>query len=224
MSDSADLLLDGFNENLAVEIGPQHLPALLGLPDDAHGLVIFAHGSGSDRFSPRNNYVAEQLRHAGLGTLLLDLLTPTEDRDRHNAFDIELLAQRLVLANEWAGADPRTRHLSIGYFGANTGAAAALIASIGIPNRNVSAIVSRGGRPDLAATILPEVQAPTLLLVGGDDDGVLELNQAAYAALHATKQLIVVPGAGHLFEEPGALDVVVAYAIQWFGMHLRETH
>lgn len=215
------MLLDGFNENLAVEIGPQQLPALLGLPDAAHGLVIFAHGSGSGRFSPRNNHVAEQLRRAGFGTLLLDLLTPIEERDRRNVFDIELLAQRLVLANEWASQDPRTRQLPTGYFGASTGAAAALIASLGIPNRCVRAIVSRGGRPDLAAAILAEVQAPTLLIVGGDDDGVIDLNQAAYAALNTTKQLVVVPGAGHLFEEPGALEAVVTHAIHWFETHLR---
>lgn len=224
MSNSADMLLDGFNENLAVEIGPQRLPALLGLPDAAHGLVIFAHGSGSGRFSPRNNYVAEQLRRARFGTLLLDLLTPTEERDRRNVFDIELLAQRLVLANEWAAQDPRIRHLPTGYFGASTGAAAALIASLGIPNRRVGAIVSRGGRPDLASAILAEVQAPTLLIVGGDDDGVIDLNQAAYAALNTTKQLVVVPGAGHLFEEPGALDSVVTHAIHWFEAHLRPAN
>jgi putative phosphoribosyl transferase len=215
-----NLLLDGLHDTLPVEIGPQRLIGLLGLGEQPQGLVIFAHGSGSGRLSPRNNYVAERLRRAGLATLLLDLLTPQEERDRRNIFDVALLAQRFAIAHDWAGADPRTRDLSIGYFGASTGAAAALIAAA-LPESRVSAIVSRGGRPDLAGTTLADVHAPTLLIVGSLDIGVLELNESALARIDAPKELVVVPGAGHLFEEPGALDIVVAHATRWFKEHLR---
>lgn len=213
-------LLDGFSETTPVEIGAERLPGLLGLRTDSMGLVIFAHGSGSGRFSPRNNYVADRLRREGLGTLLLDLLTTEEERDRRNVFDVELLARRLALANDWAGDDARTRDLPVGYFGASTGAAAALIAAA-LPGSHVRAVVSRGGRPDLAGSALPNVRAPTLLIVGSLDDGVIELNQAALARLTAPKKIVIVQGASHLFEEPGTLDEVVVHAAQWFTENLR---
>jgi putative phosphoribosyl transferase len=215
------LLLDGFTDAIPIEIGSQHLPAVLGLRAKSSGLVIFAHGSGSGRFSPRNNYVAERLRGAGLATLLLDLLTPDEEHDRRNVFDVQLLAQRLAIANDWAGDDARTRDLPIGYFGASTGAAAALIAAA-LPEANVGAVVSRGGRPDLAGATLAQVRAPTLLLVGSLDNGVIALNREALERLTAPKELIIVPGAGHLFEEPGTLDEVVVHAARWFTTHLRS--
>ncbi len=217
-----ELLLDGFHDQLAVQIGSHRLNALLGIVETAQpqGIVIFAHGSGSGRFSPRNAYVAERLRRAGLATLLLDLLTPAEEQDRRNVFDVGLLAQRLELARRWAGTDARTRDLSVGFFGASTGAAAALIAAA-FPDSGVGAVVSRGGRPDLAGATLAAVRAPTLLLVGSNDDGVIELNRAAVSKLTAPSELVIVPGAGHLFEEPGTLDAVVAHALQWFARHLR---
>ena len=214
-------LTDDFDPRIAVEIGSQRLPGLLRLPLEARGLVIFAHGSGSGRFSPRNNYVAERLHSTGLATLLLDLLTPAEERDRRNVFDIELLAERLALANDWAGEDARTRDLTIGYFGASTGAAAALTAAA-LADSHVGAVVSRGGRPDLAMSVLAQVHAPTLLIVGALDDGVIDLNRAAFAKLEITKDLVIVPGAGHLFEEPGTLDAVVTHATRWFRRHLVE--
>jgi putative phosphoribosyl transferase len=211
----------GPQETIAVEIGEQRLKAVLGLGPTSHGLVIFAHGSGSGRLSPRNNYVAERLRRADLATLLLDLLTPVEERDRRNVFDVGLLAERLAVANDWAGDDARTRDLPVGYFGASTGAAAALMAAA-LPHSRIGAVVSRGGRPDLAGSVLADVRAPTLLIVGNLDDGVIELNQSAYARLETTKELVIVPGAGHLFEEPGTLDAVVSHAVRWFTTHLQE--
>ncbi len=204
-----------------VTIGPDGLAGLLGVPDAARGIVIFAHGSGSGRLSPRNNHVAAALRRAGLATLLLDLLTPAEEQDRRNVFDIGLLASRLVLATRWAAADKRTETLIPLYFGASTGAAAALLAA-SHPDARVAAVVSRGGRPDLAMDALASVRAPTLLLVGSLDGPVIEMNERALAALRTEKQLIVIPGASHLFEEPGTLDRVVRYATDWFLAHLRE--
>src|SRR5215208_6528719 len=194
-------------DTVEIDIGPQRLQALLGVPEDAEGLVIFAHGSGSGRLSPRNNRVAAALREAGLATLLLDLLTPEEERDRGNVFDIPLLASRLGFAADWSIAAPETAHLPIGYFGASTGAAAALAAA-GVPRSPVKAIVSRGGRSDLAGDALPHVTAPTLLVVGSLDTQVIELNRMAYGRLRAPKELVIVDGAGHLFEEPGTLDQV----------------
>lgn len=209
----------GPQETIPVEIGEQRLQAVLGIAPASRGLVIFAHGSGSGRLSPRNNYVAERLRSAELATLLLDLLTPIEERDRRNVFDVGLLAERLALANDWAGDDARTRDLPVGYFGASTGAAAALIAAADRPG-DVAAVVSRGGRPDLAGDRLPQVVAPTLLIVGGADTEVLELNRRAAADMHAEVAIEVVPDATHLFEEPGALDAVAGMAARWLSRHL----
>lgn len=191
----------------------------LAIPPGAPGIVLFAHGSGSSRQSPRNRFVADMLTEAGIGALLFDLLTPAEERDRRNVFDIPLLAQRLVAATRWLAAYPDAAGRAIGYFGASTGAAAALVAAAtsDIP---VSAVVSRGGRPDLAGEWLPKVKAPTLLIVGGRDDAVLELNRTAYRMLSCLKRLEVVPGATHLFEEPGTLPAVAVLATDWFLQHL----
>lgn len=202
-----------------VRISPLGLEGILGLPPAAKGIVLFAHGSGSGRHSPRNNFVARALRDSGLATLLFDLLTVEEERDRRNAFDIDLLAGRLSTATAWIRQHPETAGLAIGYFGASTGAAAALVAAA-VRDNPVAAIVSRGGRPDLAGLALAKVAAPTLLIVGGDDTDVLALNRAAYAKLHCEKQLSIVPGATHLFEEPGALEAVLDHARGWFLMHL----
>lgn len=195
----------------------------LTVPDDARGLVIFAHGSGSSRFSPRNRFVAQRLNAAGLATLLLDLLTEEEeDEDRRTAalrFDIPLLARRLAVATDWALENERVRGLRIGYFGSSTGAAAALIAAAERADV-IGAVVSRGGRPDLARGAFADVRAPTLLLVGGDDTGVLALNEDAAAALACETKLTVIPGASHLFEEPGALEQVADLAAGWFERHL----
>jgi putative phosphoribosyl transferase len=182
------------------------------------GLVVFVHGSGSGRHSPRNRFVAGVLHHAGLGTLLFDLLTPEEERDRANVFDIELLAGRLTAVTCWVRAHRACRALSVGYFGASTGAAAALWAAAGDPQ--VAAIVSRGGRPDLAAPRLAEVRAATLLVVGGRDAVVLQLNEWARARMRCEVGLAVVPGATHLFEEPGTLEQAAGLARNWFIDHL----
>jgi putative phosphoribosyl transferase len=195
----------------------------LDLPESASGLVIFAHGSGSSRHSPRNQQVAAAIRRAGIGTLLFDLLTPAEEaEDRytgHLRFDIGLLAQRLEAATEWAARNPETRACAIGYFGASTGAAAALIAAARLGER-VSAVVSRGGRPDLAGSALPLVTAPTLLIVGERDEHVLELNRQAYAQMRCTRELVIIPRATHLFEEPGTLEQVTELAVEWFHQYL----
>lgn len=201
--------------------GALDLKAFLGVPASARGLVIFAHGSGSGRMSPRNNYVAQRLRHAGLATLLLDLLSTIEEADRRNVFDIALLASRLRLAVDWAAANPGTSALRPAYFGASTGGGAAIRAAAG--DTRIAAIVSRGGRPDLAgADALMKLDAPTLLVVGSLDGIVIDLNRAAAAAMRCEHRLAIVPGAGHLFEEPGTLDQVVELASTWFLDHLRE--
>ncbi len=205
-----------------VTIGPRRLEGFLAVPQDATGLVIFAHGSGSSRFSPRNSYVAEGLEAGGLGTLRFDLLTDAEAADRANVFDIGLLATRLIEAVRWAREDPETARLAIGLFGASTGAAAALVAAAEAPAA-IAAVVSRGGRPDLAGAHLPRVRAPTLLIVGGADYGVIELNQDALAMLTCEKQVEIVPGATHLFEEAGALETVVNATRQWFEAHFKST-
>jgi pimeloyl-ACP methyl ester carboxylesterase len=203
-----------------VTIGPRRLEGLLTIPEGAKGLIIFAHGSGSSRLSPRNTYVAERLQGRGMATLLFDLLTDEEARDRRNVFDVPLLASRLEEAVTWTRADAEVAAFEIGLFGASTGSAAALVAAADIPEQ-VSVIVSRGGRPDLAGGALLDVRAPTLLIVGGDDTGVLELNRGAFAKLSCVKGLLVVPGATHLFEEPGALDQVVQAAAEWFALYLQ---
>jgi putative phosphoribosyl transferase len=195
----------------------------LAIPTGAYGLVAFAHGSGSSRKSPRNRYVAEVLRGAGLATLLMDLLTPAEEREDqwtgHLRFDIRLLASRLIGATDWLAQEPETRELRLGYFGASTGAAAALVAAGERPDA-VGAVVSRGGRPDLAGPALGRVRAPTLLIVGSLDTQVLALNRAALRDLAGVAQLEVVQGASHLFEEPGTLAQVASLATQWFSRHL----
>ena len=206
-----------------VKVGSATIEGNLNLPEGAHAVVLFAHGSGSSRFSSRNRYVARMLNEAKLATLLIDLLTPEEEaidqRTAHLRFDIRLLAGRLVSATDWLTQNVDTRHLPIGYFGASTGAAAALVAAAERPEV-VHAVVSRGGRPDLAGAALLRVRAPTLLIVGGDDVQVIELNRAALALLLFEKQLVIIPGASHLFEEPGALDEVARLAREWFRQHL----
>lgn len=197
--------------------GPATLEGVLALPERAAGVVAFAHGSGSSRFSPRNAYVAGELQRAGVGTLLFDLLTAQEDRDYATRFDIALLTRRLLAALAWLRDEPAAAGLPTGCFGASTGAAAALCAAA--EDAAVAAVVSRGGRPDLAGDDLPRVRAPTLLIVGGADHGVIELNEAALAHLTCEKALVIVPGATHLFEEPGALEQVARHAADWFRRH-----
>lgn len=197
--------------------GTISLEGMLELPDNATGIVLFAHGSGSSRLSPRNNYVARVLRDAGLGTLLIDLLTQLEDTDYATRFDIPLLTRRLLSATRWLESEPATLPLAIGYFGASTGAAAALQAAAE-EGREIAAVISRGGRPDLAGeAALSGVTSPTLLIVGGFDDVVIGLNREAYRFLRCEKELIIVPGATHLFEEPGTLEQVAKHAAHWFG-------
>lgn len=193
------------------------------LPPDCEAVVLFAHGSGSSRFSPRNSYVASVLQEAGIGTLLFDLLTREEDRNYETRFDIPLLTRRLLSATAWINQDPRTQSLRIGYFGASTGAAAALQAAAEM-GAKVSAVVSRGGRPDLAGqSALRKVTAPTLLIVGGRDDVVIELNREAYAQMSCEKELSIIPGATHLFEEPGTLEQAARAAASWFGRYFTPT-
>ncbi len=193
------------------------------IPNDAQGIVLFAHGSGSGRHSPRNRYVAEALCEARLATLLIDLLTPEEEevdmRTRHLRFDIGLLAERLAGAADWLAQNPDTRDLFVGYFGASTGAGAALVAAAERPRR-VGAVVSRGGRPDLAGEALHHVAAPTLLIVGEEDYPVIDMNREALTQIRAEKELEIVPGATHLFEEPGALQEVARLAAEWFTRYL----
>jgi dienelactone hydrolase len=206
-----------------VQTGIVTLTGNLVVPEGASGVVLFAHGSGSSRLSPRNRSVARKLSERGLATLLIDLLTSEEERvDVHTAhlrFDIGLLADRLAGAKEWLMEHPETRDLRIGYFGASTGAAAALVAAAVHP-KSIGAVVSRGGRPDLAGDLLSRVQAPTLLIVGGEDRAVIEMNRDAYAQLTCKKKLEIVPGATHLFEEPGALEAVARLAGDWLVEHL----
>jgi dienelactone hydrolase len=190
------------------------LHGTLSLPVGADAIVVFAHGSGSSRLSPRNVFVARALQESGLGTLLFDLLTSAEDEAYGNRFDINLLSERLVEATDWVQNQSKTAGMSMGYFGASTGAAAALQASVG--RQNIRAIVSRGGRPDLAWDCLERIEAPTLLLVGGRDEEVIELNKKALDRLSSEKKLVVIPGATHLFEEPGTLEEVARLANNWF--------
>lgn len=191
----------------------------LSLPDQAHSLILFAHGSGSSRISPRNQMVATYLNDLGMATFLFDLLTYEEDKDYTNRFNIPLLAQRLKDVTDWIQSEDTYEHMKIGYFGASTGAAAALMAARDM--KQISAIVSRGGRPDLAMSDLPFVKAPTLLIVGGLDNEVIQLNKEAYEKLRCEKQLKIVPGATHLFEEKGTMEKVCMHAANWFEMHLQ---
>jgi putative phosphoribosyl transferase len=209
-------------EPVIVETAGVALSGDLGVPPGAPGIVLFAHGSGSSRKSPRNRFVADILMEAGLGILLFDLLTPAEERDRENVFDIGLLARRLAAVTRWLHAHPEGQHRRLGYFGASTGAGAALVAAVQseVP---ISAVVSRGGRPDLAGEWLPKVTAPTLLIVGGHDETVLALNQAALERLQCPKRLEVVAGATHLFEEPGTLEAAARLAKDWFARNLTGT-
>lgn len=203
-----------------VMVGPHRLPGILSIPEKASGIVLFAHGSGSSRLSSRNRYVAGVLHDAGIATLLFDLLQESEEEDRHKVFNIELLAGRLQEAADWVRQQPESLDLNLGYFGASTGAAAALVASARRPE-GIKAVVSRGGRPDLASDDLPNVSASTLLIVGGDDDLVIGMNREALALLQCEKQLKIIPGATHLFPEPGALENVAELASEWFSRHFR---
>jgi putative phosphoribosyl transferase len=215
--------LGGEEGAVQVSAGPAVLEGNLSVPEGARGVVLFAHGSGSGRHSPRNRYVAGTLREAGLATLLVDLLTSEEEevdlRTRQLRFDIGLLTERLVGATDWIAQNPDTRNLSVGYFGASTGAGAALAAAAERPEE-VGAVVSRGGRPDLAGDSLSRVQAPTLLIVGGNDIPVIGMNREAMEQMRVEKELEIVPGATHLFEEPGALEEVARLAAEWFVHHL----
>jgi putative phosphoribosyl transferase len=215
--------LDHPSRDVRIASGRASLMGDLVLPKDARGVVLFAHGSGSSRHSSRNRYVARELQGMGLGTLLMDLLTSEEEevdaRTGHLRFDIGLLARRLVDAMAWLGADAATRGLSVGCFGASTGGGAALVAAAERPEA-VGAVVSRGGRPDLAGAALPRVEAPTLLIVGGHDGPVIAMNEEALAQLRCEKRLEIVPGATHLFEEPGALEEVARLAGEWLSRHL----
>jgi len=208
------------SERRDVHIPPIGLAGILEKPKNAYALVVFAHGSGSSRLSPRNTFVAHALNDRGIATLLFDLLTSAEESNRANVFDIPLLADRLVDAVRWLDEQQSVANLPLGFFGASTGAAAALVAVAKLPGR-VGAVVSRGGRPDLAGNALDMVQAPTLLIVGGADFGVIELNEQALARLRGVKALEIVPGASHLFPEPGALEAVIDHAARWFEQHLR---
>lgn len=210
------------HEIRGVRIPPIGLAGTLHVPKKAYALVAFAHGSGSSRLSSRNMAVANALNACGIATLLFDLLTPTEEADRANVFDIPLLADRLVDAVRWLDGQPSVAKLPLGLFGASTGAAAALVAAAKLPGR-VGAVVSRGGRPDLAGEALELVRAPTLLIVGGVDFGVIELNEQALARLRGPKALEIVPVASHLFPEPGALAAVIGHAARWFERHLAST-
>ena len=216
-----------WQRDIQIPSGAARLHGTLQIPAGARGIVVFAHGSGSSRFSPRNQYAAGVMRDAGLGTLLFDLLTPEEEivdvQTRELRFDIELLATRLVDAATWIARTDDMGHLRVGYFGASTGGGAALVAAARL-EQVIGAVVSRGGRPDLAGTALPHVVSPTLLMVGGRDTAVIQLNEAAYVQLRCPKALEIVPGATHLFEEPGALEHVAQLAAGWFQQHLHPLH
>jgi len=209
-------------QEVRIQLGSAELGAFLHIPDEPRGIVLFAHGSGSGRHSPRNQQVARFLQDENFATLLMDLLSMAEEKidqeSRELRFNIPFLAERLQGATDWVNKHPELRSLPIGYFGASTGAAAALVAAADRP-KDVKAVVSRGGRPDLAGSALPKVQAATLLIVGGNDFGVIELNQQAFSLLHCEKKLEIVPNATHLFEEPGTLEEVGRLAAHWFDSH-----
>ena len=206
-------------KTLQIPINSIKLEGMLAIPEGAKGLVIFAHGAGSSRLSPRNNFVAEEIRKKGVGTLLFDLLTEEEDEIYENRFDIPLLADRLKIVTEWVKKQSETKNLNIGYFGSSTGAAAAIIAASDI-GPEIKAVVSRGGRPDLAGEALSQIQSPALFMVGGDDFGVIELNQESYDLMKCKKELKIISGATHLFEEPGTLEEVAHLAAEWFKKYL----
>ena len=208
-------------QDVRIELDGVTLDGTLGMPAEGKGVVIFAHGSGSSRLSPRNTFVARFLQQAGLGALLFDLLTQEEDADSERRFDIEVLARRLLAVTRWLRARPEGKERKLGYFGSSTGAAAALVAAAEISSA-IDAVVSRGGRPDLATPFLPQVAAPTLLIVGERDSTVLRLNRQALELLTTEKELALIPGATHLFEEPGALDRVAEMARDWFLKYLSE--
>jgi putative phosphoribosyl transferase len=205
--------------SIAIQAGDASLEGMLEVPLEAQGVVLFAHGSGSSRFSPRNSFVAAVLRKRKLATLLIDLLTRAEDREYAYRFNIELLTERLGAVAEWIREESGVRELPLGLFGASTGAASALRLAAQ-SGRRIYALVSRGGRPDLAMESLPRVAAPTLLIVGGNDDPVIELNRRAYDEIRSEKELVIIPGATHLFEEPGTLEAVADRAAYWFTRHL----
>jgi len=213
------------SRSVQVSAGGVRLDGDLVVPEGARGVVLFAHGSGSGRHSPRNRYVARVLQERSVGTLLIDLLTLREEREDaltgHLRFDIPLLAERLVGATDWLLSESETADLRVGYFGASTGGGAALVAAAERPEA-VAAVVSRGGRPDLAGEALPRVKAPTLLIVGGNDGPVIQMNHAAFAQIRAVKKLEIVPGASHLFEEPGTLEEVARLAADWFEKYLAQ--
>ncbi|MDA8090019.1 MAG: dienelactone hydrolase family protein [Nitrospiraceae bacterium] len=213
------MITTGIDKEISIPVDSVSLEGHLSIPEGASSLVIFVHGSGSSRLSPRNQFVAGKLRESGMGFLLFDLLTREEDIDYETRFNIGLLAHRLRAVTTWLRKQPDTSSLSFGYFGASTGAAAALEAAAD-PEMKIGAIVSRGGRPDMAKDALGLVHSPTLLIVGGDDYGVIELNESAYQQMKAVKDLKIIPGATHLFEEPGKLEEVARLAAKWFKKHL----
>lgn len=223
MRSSGESAVGGDQREVRIEWGALGLEGELTVPEGASGIVVFAHGSGSSRHSPRNQFVARTIQRSGVATLLFDLLTREEEavdlRTRHLRFDIPMLAERLVAATEWIGGQEEARDLRMGFFGSSTGGGAALVAAAELGDL-AGAVVSRGGRPDLAEEALPRVVAPTLLIVGALDDLVLELNEQAFAQLRCEKRLDVIPGASHLFEEPGKLEEVARHAADWFREHL----
>jgi dienelactone hydrolase len=214
-----EMRYEALEKGVEIRVSDVVLEGDLFIPGDAKGIVLFAHGSGSSRHSPRNRYVAGVLQKEGMATLLIDLLTKKEDSVYETRFNIDLLVTRLLEITEWLKGQEETKSLSVGYFGASTGAAAALKAAAR-STLEISAVVSRGGRPDLAESALEKVGAPTLLIVGGDDSVVIELNQVAYRKLNSPKELVIVPGATHLFEEPGTLEEVARLATRWFQKYL----
>ena len=214
------MITTGIDKEISIPADSVSLEGQLSIPEGARSLVVFVHGSGSSRLSPRNQFVAGKLRESGIGFLLFDLLTSEEDINYETRFDIGLLVRRLRAVTRWLRNQTETASLSVGYFGASTGAAAALEAAAAPDNMKIGAIVSRGGRPDLAKDALGLVHSPTLLIVGGNDYGVIELNESAYQQIKATKALKIIPGATHLFEEPGKLEEVARLAAKWFKKHL----
>lgn len=209
-------------KTINIKIDSFSIEGELTIPENAHGVVLFAHGSGSSRFSPRNVFVAEVLQNNNLATLLIDLLSKVEDLDYERRFDIDLLAERLIKITDWLKENEESKSFKIGYFGASTGAAAAIKAAV-VRKNEISAIVSRGGRVDLAESELSRIESPILFIVGENDDFVLELNEIAYKKTNCEKELSIIPDATHLFEEPGALEEVAAQATKWFSKYLKET-